>query len=197
MLNKLDRKAFIDNALFYLLCGTIIFAFVNFNLALPILVLISLFDYFIRKRDKISDSNIYFKDILLFIIVIYEFFNYYTAINTFNSLNFLIRIVFMIFIYFSLNSFIILQNYRNKLFVVISFLGLVFGVVSILEFIYFHYNLGLVGFTDVVDFKYIFKPVNIWLNEWVSICLILLPFSIINYFKFQDKKSTALSFHFQ
>ncbi|NOU16246.1 MAG: hypothetical protein HOO91_01625 [Bacteroidales bacterium] len=194
MLSKLHKETFIDNALFYLLCGTIAFAFVNINLALPILVLISLFSYLLRQRGKISDKNIYVKNVLLFIIVIYEFFNYSQAINEFNSLNFLIRIIFLIFIYYSLKSYLALPHFKTKLFLIISIIGLIFGIVSILEFIYFHYNIGLTGFSDIVDFKYIFRPLNILINEWVSICLILLPFTTVNYFLLENKKKYRFVF---
>jgi O-antigen ligase len=80
------------------------------------------------------------------------------------------------------------EKINDLLLIIISCLGTILGLISIVEFIIFHYNITQLGIVDMVDFKFMFQPVNIVLNEWVEIFILLLPFSVINFLKFQDNK---------
>lgn len=129
-------------------------------------------------------------DIILFVLLSYEFINYFYSLykpNTYIALRDLFLIVIIV-------SFIkrILINYKLRLifFFALSSILLFLSSLSLGVFLFRFFEASYYGFDDFSQFRHLYTPLELLSNEWVTLSLSFIPLVVLTFFYI--KKSPLL-----
>lgn len=158
------------------------------NIVLTTASLLILLGLILRQNSmrKLSGPNLV--DLSVFLLLISEVVGLSQSINQANSIPYFVEFVFMLTFYFivRLNQ----QGERQKLilFFIITILGAILAYMAISGFFPLYKRLSSFGFDDFSNFKRRIRlqnPLGLVTGEWVTIFILLLPFPLILFTKYQ------------
>lgn len=143
---------------------------------LLILSLISLIHFYFVKSETL---NVTLLDIAILFLAIIEVISYLTSIYKPNSFIYLFKFFFMVLFYFYLRFTIKTENHISTIYKAIYYYGLILNICCVFIFITHHVNISIKGFSDITQFRYLFRPFGYQSNDWATVQLLFIPFSII------------------
>ncbi len=167
---------------FTLILGAILIVFISqWNLAFVYPVLIVLFTLqFILKISSRKSIHIHTADLLFVFFLIYEYINLFYSKFPYNTEQLMLKTISFFLLYYIWSMYLQKRNLKQILYIVIyvySFFILLLGTIYYVSFFSELYELGLN--TDVSPFKFRLMPLSIQINDWVSILLSILPFTLL------------------
>lgn len=136
-------------------------------------------------------------DILIICFYMYELLLIFTGINSMPTFICFTRIHIIIVIYFILRASLTKTSIIKELLLTISiftcFLS-VFAIISFSNVANSIYDLKLNS--NITDFKFLFTPLGLMLNNWSSFLLISLCFQILCLYMYKDQKKNFIIIYF-
>ena len=147
-----------------------------------LLLLWGLMLYFRRKiklNEKFSFRTI---DICLIILGVTETILYFFSTYPANSVHYPLICLTFIFLWFCLNLLIVKINQKHLILGILTALGGILALLTMFFFAFFWTKVTDMGFEDITQFRYLYRPMGMPSNDWVSIMLAFIPFSAASWF---------------
>ncbi|TRX49849.1 hypothetical protein FNH22_26455 [Fulvivirga sp. M361] len=134
------------------------------------------FLFFIKAKNKEVVIKLRLVDLALFAIFIYEIANYLFSSYPPNSFSFLLKISVAIVLYMVWALLEKRPGFAKLLLLSFALYGGLLSIVAILQFINFNFSLKAAGFRQIHQFKNIYSPFGIPINDWsTTIWLLFVP----------------------
>lgn len=148
---------------------------------------VGLFLFFLIKFGKTSGfryHNLHFQfniiDISVLILFAVQLLVCLASTYKPNSIFPLFHLLMFVIVYFYLRwCFSKWDNNINILGVVFSVLFGIMALVAFFQFLLFKFNVQYHGVQDITNFRAIYSPLGMLLNDWISYLILFLPFAII------------------
>tara|TARA_R110002050_G_scaffold33381_3_gene85003 strand:+ start:3850 stop:6204 length:2355 start_codon:yes stop_codon:yes gene_type:complete len=168
---------------------TIIIGFWKINLLLPLIFVFLIIAF--RKKNLSFQFSIL--DIGFLCVLVSEIFAFIFSAYQFNSLPELTNFYVIFVLYILYKKLLKNVKYYNL------FLSLVFSysflllVITAIYFFLFKEKFNSQGFYELNDFKVFYQPLNNPNNIWVSVILLLVPFSAVFFYRQTERKFQILA----
>jgi O-antigen ligase/Tfp pilus assembly protein PilF len=142
-----------------------------------------------RSKIKTEGNEITLGDIAVIGVMLYELLVYPNTLNPYNSLSYLF-LIWNLFIYYFLIRFILLKEIkRDAVILFVAAGGLLLSLLTCFQYLAFSFSISAEGFDELNNFKHLYKPFGIFSNEWATVMLLILPFSVASYFVLRSSES--------
>jgi len=152
------------------------------NLWWVLLLLWGLMLYYRRKINLNEKYGFRTIDLCLVILGITETILYFRSTYPANSVHFPLICLTFIFLWFCLNLLIVKNNQKHLILGMLTALGGVLALLTMFFFAFFWIKITDMGFEDITQFRYLYSPMGMLSNDWVSIMLAFLPFATASWF---------------
>lgn len=125
-------------------------------------------------------------DYAVYMICLVELICCITSIYKPNSISVTLRILLLVVFYFFIRTFIRFRSQFNWLCIGISCLTGILSMITLLFFLIHRNKFYSVGFENLTDFRAYYRPLGQLSNDWVTVLLCLLPFTLISIFIFME-----------
>lgn len=152
------------------------------NLWWMLLLLWGLIFYNSRKiylNEKFDFRTI---DLCLTFIGISETILYFFSTYSANSVHFPLVCLTFIFLWFCLRLWIVEINQKHLILGILTALGGVLALLTMCFFAFFWIKVSDMGFGDITQFRYLYRPMGMISNDWASIMLAFIPFATASWF---------------
>lgn len=146
---------------------------------IPIQILILIVTSPILKRGKLSLRIL---DVLLISLIIFEIVDLFFSLYPTNSVLYLFELLTVLYTILIIRHLFLFNRFKLLCLILISSIALCMSLFNIFLFTFKYYESTICGFTDFTQFRYLYKPIGILSNEWVTALFCLLPFPVIGYF---------------
>ena len=121
-------------------------------------------------------------DMALLTVGLAEIVLYFLSTYPPNSIRFSLICLTYILLWFYLRQWIITSNQKQLIMGVLSATGGVLAIFTLFFFAFYWVKINDLGFGDITQFRYLYRPMGMVSNDWASIMLAFLPFSIASWF---------------
>ncbi len=139
-----------------------------------------------KLLSKNNFGNVDSSDILILFLLITTILSYFFSINKINSIFFVKELIIIIIFYYWIKINLKYSYQVVIIFFLLACFATYISILTLYSHIVFVTNLNDYNIDDLLSFRYLFLPANTLVNNWGTLILILLPFSIILYFYFQQ-----------
>jgi len=136
---------------------------------------------------KSSDECEYgatFTTISFSVLLLYEIINFQFSAYQANSILFLRDFIVILCCLFLMDKLLKNEKYQTYFIIFISAMAGLLAFFNIPIFFFRYFEAGLYGFDDFTQFRFLYMPLGLFSNEWVTILFCLLPFPVIGLFLF-------------
>lgn len=105
-----------------------------------------------------------------------------------NSITAALKILLLAVFYFFVRTFIRFRSQFSILYIGIAILSGLLSLISILFFLIHRDKFYSVGFDDLTNFRQYYRPFGQLSNDWATVLLCLLPFSLVCFWSKMDSK---------
>ena len=144
-----------------------------------ILLLLCGVAFFKKKKIRIILQPV---DLCLLIVGITEAVLYFQSTYPANSVHFPLICLTFILLWFIMRLWIVEDNQKQLIFSILTATGGILAIITIFFFISFMVKVNDMGFGDTTQFRYLYRPMWMLSNDWASIMLAFLPFTIASFF---------------
>ena len=152
------------------------------NLWWVLLLLWGLMLYYRRKINLNTKIGFRTIDLCLIILGITETVLYFCSTYPANSSHFPLICLTFIFLWFCLNLLVVKNNQKHLILGILTATGGVLALLTMFFFAFFWTKVTDMGFEDITQFRYLYSPMGMLSNDWVSIMLAFLPFATASWF---------------
>jgi tetratricopeptide (TPR) repeat protein len=122
------------------------------------------------------------------LLLLYETVNFSISTYQPSSILFLRDFLIILCCTFLIDKLLRNKKYRIYFVVFISIMAGLLALFNIPIFFFRYYESTIYGFEDFSQFRFLYRPLGLLSNEWVTILLCLMPFPLIGVWFFRDKK---------
>ena len=132
----------------------------------------------------------------LLLLALYEIISYFVSGYQANSILFLRAFLLIMCCIFVIDTVLQHGKYKTHIVVFISLLAGLLALLNLPIFFFRYFEAGMYGFNDFTQFRFLYTPLGLLSNEWVSIMLCFLPFPLMALLQFWKKKVPRYGFLF-
>jgi len=146
---------------------------------LPIVTIFYVYDYK-HKSEYQKQFTFSFLDYFLYAICLVEIVCCITSIYKPNSISFTLKILLLGVFYYFIQTFLC---FSSQLMIINKLIALLSGLLSLITICWFYIHRDIMidsGFQDLTNYRLFFQPFGVISNDWSSILICLLPFSIVS-----------------
>ncbi len=174
---------------------TFIIAIWNIGISIYLLggfTLIKGLKFFKNNRFVSTQFHTNIVEVILLIIIAFEFISFYFSAYRPNSFKYLLFISFigLFYLFFKIKSN---PNKENDFELLgIGGYGVVVSVLTLFFFLIFHFNITYEGFKDITNFRNLYHPFSQLSNDWNTVLLCFVPFPVLFFIKYRNHKKYRL-----
>lgn len=170
------------------ICLELLARFWHFGFSIyPTFLIVLLWLLFYQNNRNFSIDVI---DLAIILLFVFEFMNYLCSSYRENSYLFFKDFTVLVLNIFFLKSLFKEHKYQFFIVFLISFIALVLCNIDFRQFMFCYFEVKYYGFNDFSPFRFIYTPMGLVSNEWVTILLAFLPFVLSTFTYFCYKQNT-------
>lgn len=176
---KVNLLAFLSMCLFVVTGFISILSWLLFMI--PVVITFYMYDC---KHECLyqKSTNTSLLDYFVYFVCLVEVICCITSIYKPNSITAALKILLLAVFYFFVRTFIRFRSQFSILYIGIAILSGLLSLISILFFLIHRDKFYSVGFDDLTNFRQYYRPFGQLSNDWATVLLCLLPFSLIHLF---------------
>ena len=149
---------------------------------------------FILIRNYSSVIPVSVTAISFFLLLLYEVVSFQFSAYQANSILFLRDFLIILCCLFLIDKLLRSEKYRTYFVVFVSLMAGLLALFNIPIFFFRYIEAGIYGFDDFTQFRFLYMPLGLFSNEWVTTLFCFLPFPLIGLFLLWRKKIVRYGF---
>ena len=147
------------------------------------LILVWAFTVFRAKKNH-SRTYLRFQavDAAIALIGVSEMVLYFRSTYQANSIHFPLICLTFIFLWFYMRQWIVADKQKQLILGVLTAIGGALSIFTLFFFAFYRVKVTEMGFEDITQFRYLYRPMGMFSNDWASIMLAFLPFATASWF---------------
>ena len=133
--------------------------------------------YHTRKLNSCESIRLQAVDLSLLIVGLSEIVLYFFSTYPANSSQFPLICLTFIFLWFCMRQWLIEAYQKHLILCILSAIGGVLAIFTLFFFLFYFVKVTEMGFDDITQFRYLYRPFGMFSNDWASIMLTFLPFA--------------------